>query len=72
MITGNDFKKARTEKSLTQEKFAEEMGISARTICRYESGQCLKECNKYYRLFQHLGWAGQRETIEENGDKNDV
>lgn len=59
MITGNDFKRARAQSGLTQEEFAEQIGLSARTLCRYENGECLKKCNKYYKLFQDLGWTEQ-------------
>lgn len=54
MITGDELRKARQRKGITQEQLADITDFSPRQICRFENNKNLTKCDKYLRLFQTL------------------
>lgn len=51
---GSYIARKRTERNLTQEQLAEQLGVSCRTISKWESGKCMPECGIVQKLCSTL------------------
>ena len=60
LITGKFISKKRKEKNLTQEQLAEKLGVSNKTISKWETGKCMPD----YSIVASL-WEEQEITIAE-------
>ena len=65
---GNFIQKKRREKNLTQEQLAERLGVSNKTVSKWENGRCLPDYSVIELLCQELGV-----TVSEllNGKENE-
>ena len=52
---GNFIQKKRREKNLTQEQLAEKLGVSNKTVSKWENGRCLPDYSVIELLCQELG-----------------
>ena len=75
---GNFLKELRREQSITQEQFAEKLGVSARTVSRWETGSnmpdisLLTEIADYYEVSIPEIIAGERKSDKMNEEVKEV
>ena len=76
---GKFIAKLRKEKKLTQEQLAEKLGVTAKSVSRWENGVCLPDVSLFKDLCNILGitlndfFAGEKikeEKIKEQADNN--
>lgn len=61
----DEIKKMRLEKKLTQEQLSKKMGVSTKTIYRWETGKTDPKFYQYIKLLLILG------KNDDNGDSNE-
>ena len=74
---GKFISECRKEKQLTQEQLAMQLGVTSKSVSKWETGNCLPEASKYKTLCEILGitlnelFSGERLISEtENEAKN--
>lgn len=78
---GNFIQKKRREKNLTQEQLAEKLGVSNKTVSKWENGKCLPDYSVIELLCEELGVTvaellcgkendGDKSTIPSNDEKD--
>lgn len=74
---GKFISECRKEKQLTQEQLAMQLGVTSKSVSKWETGNCLPEASKYQTLCEILGitlnelFSGERLISEtENEAKN--
>ena len=55
MVTGKFISQKRKEKNLTQEQFAEKLGVSNKTVSKWETGKCMPDYSVVKNLCEELG-----------------
>ena len=55
MATGKFISQKRKEKSLTQEQLAEKLGVSNKTVSKWETGKCMPDYSVVRTLCEELG-----------------
>ena len=75
---GNFIQKKRREKNLTQEQLAERLGVSNKTVSKWENGKCLPDYSVIELLCKELGvtvaelLSGKaNNTVEDSDDERD-
>lgn len=75
---GNFIQKKRREKNLTQEQLAERLGVSNKTVSKWENGKCLPDYSVIELLCKELGvtvaellCGKANNTVEDSDDERD-
>ena len=55
LMTGKFISQKRKEKNLTQEKLAEKLGVSNKTVSKWETGKCMPDYSVVKNLCEELG-----------------
>ena len=55
MSLENTLNKLRTDGNMSQERFAEVLGVSRQSVQKWESGACVPELDKLIRIAKHFG-----------------
>ena len=55
MVTGKFISQKRKEKNLTQEQLAEKLGVSNKTVSKWETGKCMPDYSVVKNLCEELG-----------------
>ena len=55
MSLENTLNKLRTDGNMSQERFAEVLGVSRQSVQKWESGACIPELDKLIRIAKHFG-----------------
>ena len=55
LTTGKFLARKRKEKNLTQEQLAEKIGVSNKTISKWENGKCMPDYSVVKSLCEELG-----------------
>lgn len=66
---GNFITEKRKEKNLTQAQLAEKLGVSNKTISKWENGKCMPDYGIIENLCKELGITIQELIYGENNDK---
>lgn len=66
---GNFISEKRKEKNLTQAQLAEKLGVSNKTISKWENGKCMPDYGIIENLCKELGITIQELIYGENNDK---
>ena len=69
--TSENIKKFRKEKEITQEQFAEMLGVSCQSVSRWESGICYPDIELLPTIAKILGMSQTGYSKYETGEKND-
>ena len=76
---GKFISECRREKQITQEQLAEQLGVTSKSVSKWETGNCLPDASKYKPLCEILGitvnelFSGERLNSEtENEVKDDL
>ncbi len=73
LITGKFIAQKRKEKNLTQEQLAEKLGVSNKTVSKWETGKCLPDYSVMKALCGELGvTVAELMNGEEAKEKNDA
>ena len=74
---GNFISECRREKQLTQEQLAEKLGVTSKSISKWETGNCLPDASKYQALCEILNitvnelFSGERLSSETENEAKD-
>ena len=74
---GKFISECRKEKQLTQEQLAEQLGVTSKSISKWENGNCLPDASKYKSLCEILGitvnelFSGERLSSETENEAKD-
>ena len=55
LMTGKFISQKRKEKNLTQEQLAEKLGVSNKTVSKWETGKCMPDYSVVKNLYEELG-----------------
>lgn len=74
---GNFISECRREKQMTQEQLAEKLGVTSKSISKWETGNCLPDASKYQALCEILNitvnelFSGERLSSETENEAKD-
>ena len=74
---GKFISECRKEKQLTQEQLAVQLGVTSKSISKWENGNCLPDASKYKSLCEILGitvnelFSGERLSSETDNEAKD-
>ena len=74
---GKFISECRREKQITQEQLAEQLGITSKSVSKWETGNCLPDASKYKTLCEILGitinelFSGERLNSETENEVKD-
>ena len=74
---GKFISECRKEKQLTQEQLAVQLGVTSKSISKWENGNCLPDASKYKSLCEMLGitvnelFSGERLSSETENEAKD-
>ena len=74
---GKFISECRREKQITQEQLAEQLGITSKSVSKWETGNCLPDASKYKPLCEILGitinelFSGERLNSETENEVKD-
>ena len=74
---GKFISECRREKQITQEQLAEQLGITSKSVSKWETGNCLPDASKYKPLCEILGitvnelFSGERLNPETENEVKD-
>ncbi len=71
-ITGNFISRKRKEKNLTQEQLAEKLGVSNKTVSKWETGKCMPDYSVVKILCEELGITVAELMDGEDAEKRSV
>jgi len=72
LATGKFISKKREEKNLTQEQLAAKLGVSNKTISKWETGKCMPDCRVVKRLCEELEITAAELMGGEEADEKSV
>lgn len=72
LAIGQYITKKRKEKNLTQEQLSEKLGVSNKTISKWENGKCMPNYDTIKSLCKELGISVSELMDGEDADKNSV
>ena len=74
---GKFISECRKEKQITQEQLAEQLGVTSKSVSKWETGNCLPDASKYKPLCEILGitvnelFSGKRLNCETENEVKD-
>ena len=74
---GKFISECRREKQITQEQLAEQLGVTSKSVSKWETGNCLPDASKYKPLCEILGitvnelFSGERLNSETENEVKD-
>ena len=74
---GKFISESRREKQITQEQLAEQLGVTSKSVSKWETGNCLPDASKYKPLCEILGitvnelFSGERLNSETENEVKD-